>query len=77
MPIVVVGTKSDLTSEREVDREEIRENSASWGLPFYETSAKKNWNVNDVFEDLVRQIRERFPPDPKRKKHHHDKCIVM
>ena len=49
VPIVVVGTKSDLTAEREVQRSAIEALATRWNLPFYETSAKKNWHVNDVF----------------------------
>jgi len=79
VPIVVVGTKSDLTAEREVQRSTIEAFATRWDLPFYETSAKKNWHVNDVFEDLVRQMRDRFPSDPKRKKKKSsgEKCIIM
>lgn len=68
VPIVVVGTKSDLASEREVHRSHIQALSHTWGLPFYETSAKRNWHVDDVFEDLVRQIRARYPEEPERRK---------
>ncbi|KAI0926417.1 hypothetical protein AcW1_008598 [Taiwanofungus camphoratus] len=78
IPIIVVGTKMDLTSEREVSRATIQDLAMRWGLPFYETSAKKNWHVSEVFEDLVRQMRRRYPDAPvarmKRKK---DPCIVM
>ncbi|KAH8117724.1 small GTPase superfamily [Phellopilus nigrolimitatus] len=76
VPIVIVGTKSDLTAEREVERDMIQTFAARWELPFYETSAKKNWHVNDVFEDLVRQMRERYPADTKRRKRS-ERCIVM
>ncbi|EJD06477.1 uncharacterized protein FOMMEDRAFT_131416 [Fomitiporia mediterranea MF3/22] len=74
VPIVVVGTKSDLTAERDVDRELIAATAERWGLPFYETSAKRNWHVNDVFEDLIRQMRERYPVHPRRKR---ERCIIM
>ncbi|KAI5121219.1 hypothetical protein M0805_007228 [Coniferiporia weirii] len=78
VPIVVVGTKSDLTAEREVEREAIQAFADRWGLPFYETSAKKNLHVNDAFEDLVRQMRERYPAPPKRKgRFGSGKCIIM
>ncbi|TDL25477.1 hypothetical protein BD410DRAFT_784465 [Rickenella mellea] len=79
IPIVVVGTKSDLTAEREVQRATIEKLVNHWGLPFYETSAKKNWHVTDVFENLVRQMRERYPEDPDKKKRRRlsGKCIVM
>jgi Ras-related protein Rap-1A len=75
---VVVGTKSDLVNEREVQLTTISNLSQRWNLPFFETSAKKNWHVSDVFEDLVRQMRNRYPEDPvKTKKKSHHKCTVM
>ena len=77
VPIVVVGTKSDLTAEREVQRSTIQRLASHWGLPFYETSAKRNWHVSDVFEDLIRQMRERYPDKHKKKRQSSDKCIVM
>lgn len=68
VPIVVVGTKSDLTAEREVHRTHIQQLSQTWGLPFYETSAKRNWHVDEVFEDLVRQMRTQYPEETKGRK---------
>ncbi|TRM64910.1 small GTPase superfamily [Schizophyllum amplum] len=78
IPIVVVGTKLDLASEREVQKDAIQSLAAKWGLPFYETSAKRNWHVADVFEDLVRQMRQRYPADPERKKKRRMRnCFIM
>lgn len=72
-----MGTKSDLTAEREVDNELIKSLAARWGLPFYETSAKRNWHVNSVFEEVVRQMRERIPVEPTKRKERDHKCIIM
>ncbi|KAJ7441000.1 small GTPase superfamily, partial [Mycena galericulata] len=55
--IVAVGLKSDLSYERKVDATTIESLSTQWDIPFYEASAKLNWHVDDVFEDLVRQLR--------------------
>ncbi|PPQ63920.1 hypothetical protein CVT24_010318 [Panaeolus cyanescens] len=79
VPIVIVGTKLDLVNEREVQRATIQSLSAKWELPFYETSAKRNWHVSEVFEDLLRQMRLQFPQDPakKRKKRHSTGCVLM
>ncbi|TFY83565.1 hypothetical protein EWM64_g434 [Hericium alpestre] len=77
VPIVVVGTKMDLPNEREVQQSTIEELSARWGLRFYETSAKRNWNVKEAFEDLVRQMRDRYPQEPSRRKKVTKNCIVM
>ncbi|KAJ6448925.1 small GTPase superfamily [Mycena sanguinolenta] len=80
VPIVVVGTKSDLVNEREVTTSTIESLASRWSLPFYETSAKRNWQVNDVFEDLTRQMRIRYPPDAvkkTKKKQQKGPCIIM
>ena len=73
--MVVVGTKSDLTAERDVDQEVIQATARRWNLPFYETSAKRNINVAAVFEDLVRQMRIRYPRDERYRKH--KACIIV
>ncbi|KAF9493384.1 rap 1A [Pleurotus eryngii] len=77
VPIVVVGTKLDLQSEREVQHATIQSLASRWNLPFYETSAKRNWHVNDVFEDIVRQMRERYPPENVNRKKKKGPCIIM
>ncbi|KAJ6612239.1 small GTPase superfamily [Mycena sp. CBHHK59/15] len=80
VPIVVVGTKSDLVSEREVPTTTIESLASRWNLPFYETSAKRNWHINDVFEDLLKQMRLRYPPEAARKqkkKQQKGPCIIM
>lgn len=81
MPIVAVGLKSDLLDEREVDAATIQSLSTRWNIPVYEASAKLNLHVNDVFEDLVRQLRLKYPPPPdavmKRRKQQQGPCIIM
>lgn len=79
IPIVVVGTKLDLVNEREVQKGYIQDLANRWEHPFYETSAKRNWHVSDVFEDLLRQMRKKYPHDTpkKRPKRGKDSCIVM
>ncbi|THV02770.1 hypothetical protein K435DRAFT_572900, partial [Dendrothele bispora CBS 962.96] len=66
IPIVVVGTKLDLVNEREVHRNTIQSLASRWNLPFYETSAKRNWHVAEVFEDLIRQMRARYPQETQK-----------
>ncbi|KAG9315122.1 P-loop containing nucleoside triphosphate hydrolase protein [Chiua virens] len=79
VPIVVVGTKLDLVDEREVSRNTIQSLVERWGIPFYETSAKRNWHVSDVFQDLVKQMLARYPDDPSCKKsgRFRKPCTVM
>ncbi|KAJ7674386.1 hypothetical protein B0H14DRAFT_3102114 [Mycena olivaceomarginata] len=67
VPIVVVRTKSDLVSDR-------------WNLPFYETLAKCNWHINNIFEDLLRQMRVQYYPDAAKKAKKmlpEGPCIIM
>ncbi|KAM6504383.1 Small GTPase superfamily [Amanita muscaria] len=63
IPIVVVATKLDLSNEREVQRSTIQALANRWAIPFYETSAKRDWHVTDVFEDLLRQMRKQCPAE--------------
>ncbi|KAH9999202.1 small GTPase superfamily [Russula compacta] len=87
VPMVLVGTKLDLTNEREVSPSHIEELAARWKIPVYETSAKRNWDVSEAFEDLVRQMRQYYPveecPKKKRRRGQRDRirrrnpCIIM
>jgi len=57
IPIVIVGNKSDLEEDRAVSRARAFSISQSWGnAPYYETSARRRANVDEVFIDLCRQI---------------------
>lgn len=74
-PMVLVGNKSDLEEDRRVSRSRAFQLSQSWGdMPYYETSARKDANVSEVFIDVCRQIirkeieRGRLQPNAKRPK---------
>ncbi|KAJ5495031.1 Ras-related protein Rap-1b [Penicillium diatomitis] len=57
VPIVIVGNKSDLEEDRAVPRARAFGLSQTWGnAPYYETSARRRANVNEVFVHLCRQI---------------------
>lgn len=51
--VVLVGNKSDMQSDRVVTYERGRQFAEHLGLEFFETSAKENHNVKQVFERLV------------------------
>ena len=52
-PIVLVGNKSDLEEDRAVSRAKAFQLSQSWGnIPYYETSARRATNINEVFIDV-------------------------
>ena len=57
VPIVLVGNKCDLEEDRAVSRAQAFQVSQGWGnVPYYETSARRKQNVNEVFVDVCRQI---------------------
>ncbi|ELU40468.1 Ras domain-containing protein [Rhizoctonia solani AG-1 IA] len=64
IPMVLVGTKADLAPDREVSRETMQALADKWSIPYYETSAKRNWGVSNVFEDIVRQMRSKGMDTP-------------
>jgi GTPase SAR1 family protein len=45
--ILLIGNKCDLEAEREVPRDRGEELARSLGIPFLETSAKTNHNVDE------------------------------
>jgi len=59
VPIIVVGNKSDLDSDRRVDMVEGQFVAKKLGCQFVETSAKLGINVTETFIDLVCEIRDR------------------
>ncbi|KAF2646331.1 ras-domain-containing protein [Massarina eburnea CBS 473.64] len=57
VPMVLVGNKSDLEDDRAVSRAKAFKTSQEWGgVPYYEASARRRANVDEVFVDLCRQI---------------------
>lgn len=56
VPTVLLGNKGDLGPERQVSFDEGRNLASSWGIPFYETSAKLRVNVEESIFDLIRII---------------------
>ncbi|GMI32982.1 hypothetical protein TrRE_jg5656, partial [Triparma retinervis] len=51
--VVIVGTKVDLSSNREVTQKEGNEYAFRMGYPHYETSARTGENVHDMFDDIA------------------------
>lgn len=59
IPFLLVGNKIDLESRRVVNQEQAMERARQWGVPYVETSAKTRENVDQVFLELTRMIRNR------------------
>lgn len=59
IPLVLVGNKFDLQSQRKVTTEEGKLLAEQLGCPFFETSAALRQFIDDSFYSLVRQIRNK------------------
>lgn len=83
-PIVLVGNKADLETQRQVPRSEAFTFSASHHVAYFEASAKLRLNVDEAFEQLVRAVRkyqeQELPPSPPsapRKKDGGCPCVLL
>ncbi|KAJ7507753.1 P-loop containing nucleoside triphosphate hydrolase protein [Mycena galericulata] len=61
IPCVIVGSKNDLDSSRQVKHEEGQKLARANETAFIETSAKTNTNVARVFELCLSEIEKRTP----------------
>ena len=59
VPMILVGNKSDIFDEREVSANEAKLLAEEWGCPHFETSAKTSSNVDEMFSEIVRQMKTR------------------
>lgn len=51
--LILCGTKNDLDNKRQISKNEGEEYAKKNGMIFFETSAKNNININDIFEIIA------------------------
>ncbi|NXW84595.1 DIRA2 protein, partial [Alopecoenas beccarii] len=85
IPIMLVGNKSDET-QRELDASEGQALASKWKCSFMETSAKMNYNVQELFQELLNlekrravslQVDGKKSKQQKKKDKLQGKCSVM
>jgi len=66
VPMVLVGNKCDLTDQRVITSEQGEALAQKFNCKFIEASAMTKINVDQIFQDLVRQIRDSRAPVGKK-----------
>jgi GTPase SAR1 family protein len=56
VPIILVGNKADLESDRKVSKEKGEKQAEEWNCPWLESSAKTGQNIDKIFKDITRLI---------------------
>lgn len=75
VPLILVGNKVDLESEREVSGSDGRALAQEWGCPFIETSAKSKSMVDELFAEIVRQMN--YATLPEKQEQCCTACVVQ
>ena len=79
VPLILVGNKSDLVHLIQVKQQEAEDMASGFGVRFFATSAKARINVDEVFTELVREMRKFVAatvPESKRKSGR-SKCSIL
>lgn len=58
--LLLVGNKADLKDKRAVEYDEAKAFADERGIPFLETSAKEDTNVDEAFTTMAREIKGRM-----------------
>lgn len=78
MPFILVGNKVDLEHLRKVSPSAARALADEWNCKYIETSAKTRQNVDEVYTELMRQIRDRKAKQQKIEgKSSSGKCVIL
>ena len=77
IPLVLCGNKCDLERERQVPMIEGEDFAISIKAPFFEASAKNRLNVDEIFFNLVREIKNYNLSLLVVEKKKHTKCMLL
>jgi len=78
VPMVLVGNKCDLESQRVIPTASGEALARKFGdCAFVEASAKERINVDQVFYDLIRQINRKGVSGEKPKKEKRSQCVLL
>uniref|UniRef100_A0A803VNU1 small monomeric GTPase n=1 Tax=Ficedula albicollis TaxID=59894 RepID=A0A803VNU1_FICAL len=63
--VILLGNKCDKESERVVPKQKGEKLAWEYGMPFFETSAKENVNIEHAFSVLTKEILEKWTICPR------------
>ncbi|KAG0853686.1 hypothetical protein G6F57_013106 [Rhizopus arrhizus] len=76
-PMVLVGNKCDLESDRQVSSQEGKDLAKRFGCQFIETSAKQKINVEEAFFEVVKDIRRYNKEQENRGNSNNDQFVLQ
>ncbi|MFX1450355.1 MAG: Rab family GTPase, partial [Promethearchaeota archaeon] len=56
VPLILIGNKSDLIDSRFVSADEAKIFAENNNILYFETSAKENWNVDNIFQSVTNLV---------------------
>lgn len=77
VPMILVGNKCDLESERAIQKDEGSKFAQQLKIPFIESSAKARLNVDEAFYELVKEVRTISKPKEAPKKEKKKGCSIL
>ena len=77
VPMVLCGNKCDIINDRQVPRVEGEDLARRFRSPFFEASAKLRLNVDEIFFNLVREIKNYNLSLHVVEKKKHIKCMLL
>lgn len=72
--IILCGNKSDLETERKVDKNEARDYADNKNMCFIESSAKNNLNIKEIFEFIAKNKINRYYETNENTK---NRCVII
>jgi small GTP-binding protein len=54
--MIIIANKCDLSHEREVSSEELKEKADELNVEYFETSAKENIKIDEAFDTVVKKV---------------------
>eukprot|EP01101_Sappina_pedata_P007964 TRINITY_DN4316_c0_g1_i1.p2 TRINITY_DN4316_c0_g1~~TRINITY_DN4316_c0_g1_i1.p2 ORF type:complete len:225 (-),score=80.69 TRINITY_DN4316_c0_g1_i1:98-679(-) len=76
-PTVLVGSKFDLSQNRQISEDEGKALANKWSCSFLEASSKTKTNVDEAFFELIRVVNKWKIDHPKTKEPQKRNCLLM